>query len=73
MLPTHDVACPECGKFVYTALSLEDVVPADAPSGPKILFDKDGPFLTCPHCRARIAMTQVQTRGGPAFRIAPKQ
>lgn len=32
MLPTHDVDCPNCGKFVYTALSLEDVIPADAPT-----------------------------------------
>jgi len=30
MLPTHDVDCPNCGKFVYTALSRSDELDARA-------------------------------------------
>jgi DNA-directed RNA polymerase subunit RPC12/RpoP len=62
MLPTHDVHCPECGKFVYTALSLEDVVPADAATAPKVLSDERGDYLPCPHCGARIAMKKVHAK-----------
>jgi DNA-directed RNA polymerase subunit RPC12/RpoP len=70
MLPTHDVDCPSCGKFVYTALSLEDVIAADAPTNPRVLSDAHGDYLVCPHCRARIAMKRITTRGGTGFRIA---
>lgn len=68
MLPTHDVHCPKCGEFVYTALSLEDVVPADAPTAPKILHDAQGDYLPCPSCGTRIAMKRIRTKGGAAFR-----
>ena len=68
MLPTHDVHCPKCGKFVYTALSLEDVVPADAPTAPRVLHDADGDYLPCPSCGTRIAMKRLATKGGPAYR-----
>jgi DNA-directed RNA polymerase subunit RPC12/RpoP len=67
MLPTHDVDCPDCGKFVYTALSLEDVFPADAPGAPKVESDGDGDFLRCPHCNRRIAMRRITTRAGVVF------
>lgn len=70
MLPTHDVHCPKCGKFVYTALSLEDFVPADAPTAPRVLHDKDGDYLPCPSCGTRIAMQRIATKGGPGFRVA---
>jgi DNA-directed RNA polymerase subunit RPC12/RpoP len=70
MLPTHDVHCPECGNFVYTALSLDDVLPADAPTVPKVLHDERGDYLPCPHCRARIAMKQIRIAGKPSYRPA---
>jgi DNA-directed RNA polymerase subunit RPC12/RpoP len=73
MLPTHDVDCPECGKFVYTALSLEDVLTAESATTPKILSDAQGDYLRCPHCGARIAMKRVRTKGGIAFRISGRQ
>jgi hypothetical protein len=31
VLPVHDVDCPKCKQRVYTAISLEDVIPADGP------------------------------------------
>jgi DNA-directed RNA polymerase subunit RPC12/RpoP len=70
MLPTHDVDCPKCGKRLYTALSLEDVVAADAPTGPKVQSDADGDYLPCPHCAARIPMKRVTIRGRLGFRVA---
>jgi DNA-directed RNA polymerase subunit RPC12/RpoP len=70
MLPTHDVDCPACGKFVYTALSLEDVMAADAPTSPKVETDARGDYITCPHCRARIPMKRITTDAGPGFRVA---
>jgi phage FluMu protein Com len=72
MLPTHDVDCPNCGKFLYTALSLEDVLAADAQTSPKVLADAHGEYLRCPHCSARVAMTRVTTEAGAGFRIAGK-
>ena len=70
MLPTHDVDCPSCGKFLYTALSLEDFFPADAPTSPRVLTDHDGDYLRCEHCGARVAMKRVATDAGAGFRIA---
>lgn len=70
MLPTHDVDCPKCGKFVYTALSLEDVLAADAPTAPKVQTDAMGPYLRCPHCAARISMKRISTSAGVGFRVA---
>jgi DNA-directed RNA polymerase subunit RPC12/RpoP len=70
MLPTHDVDCPACGKFLYTALSLEDFFPADAPTMPRVLTDGQGDYLPCPHCGARVEMKRVITSAGPGFRIA---
>jgi DNA-directed RNA polymerase subunit RPC12/RpoP len=72
MLPTHDVDCPYCGKFLYSALSLENVVDADAPTSPKVETDVGGNYLRCPHCRARVAMTFVEVRGRPGFRLADR-
>jgi hypothetical protein len=69
MLPTHDVDCPACGRFLYTALSLEDVVTADAPTGPRIDSDERGKYIRCPHCAARVAMKPVATAAGTGFRI----
>lgn len=70
MLPTHDVDCPKCGKFVYTALSLEDVVAAAAPTAPKIETDARRPYLRCPHCGVRIPMKRITTRAGAGYRVA---
>ncbi|MGQ0652344.1 MAG: hypothetical protein ACT4P4_08780 [Betaproteobacteria bacterium] len=70
MLPTHDVDCPKCGKFVYTALSLEDVIAADAPTSPTIHSDARGDYLPCPHCGARIPMKRITTTRGVGFRVA---
>ena len=52
------------------ALSLEDVIPAQAPTVPRVLHDANGDYLTCPSCGARIAMKRVETKGGTGFRIA---
>jgi endogenous inhibitor of DNA gyrase (YacG/DUF329 family) len=68
MLPTHDVDCPECGKFVYTALSLEDVIPADAATAPKVLSDARGDYLPCPHCGTRIAMKRIRIADRDSFK-----
>ena len=70
MLPTHDVDCPRCGQRVYTALSLEDVIPADAPTVPAVRTDASGDYLDCPHCDARIPMKRITVRGRVGFRIA---
>ena len=70
VLPVHDVDCPKCGQRVYTAISLEDVIPADAPTTPKVSSDARGYYLRCPHCRARIQMNRVDTPGGTGFRVA---
>jgi DNA-directed RNA polymerase subunit RPC12/RpoP len=70
MLPTHDVDCPECGGFLYTALSLEDVLAADAPTSPKVEADARGDYLRCRHCGARVAMKRITTTGGVGFRVA---
>lgn len=72
MLPTHDVDCPACGKFLYTALSLEDVLAADAPTAPKVRTDARGDYLHCQHCGARIAMKRISTNAGVGFRVADK-
>ena len=69
VLPTHDVDCPECGKFLYTALSLEDLFPADAATSPRVLTDAQGDYLPCPHCKARVAMQRVLTNAGAVYRI----
>ena len=68
MLPTHDVDCPECGKFVYTALSLDDVLPADGATTPKVLTDARGDYLPCPHCGARIAMQRIRIADRDSFK-----
>lgn len=70
MLPTHDVDCPACGKFLYTALSLEDVLAADTLMSPKVESDADGDYLRCKHCGARVAMKRITTSAGAGFRIA---
>jgi DNA-directed RNA polymerase subunit RPC12/RpoP len=70
MLPTHDVDCPKCGKFLYTALSLEDVVAADAPTSPRVQSDAGGDYLRCPHCGMRIPMKRITTNAGVGFRVA---
>ena len=70
MLPVHDVDCPKCGQRVYTAISLEDVIPADAPTVPRVESDARGDYLRCPSCRTRIAMKRVETPGGSGFRVA---
>jgi len=71
MLPTHDVDCPYCGKFLYTALSLENVVDADAPTSPRLESDERGNFVRCAHCQARVPMKPVVTIGGRrGFRLA---
>lgn len=72
MLPTHDVDCPACGKFLYTALSLEDVLAADAPTAPNVQTDAHGDYLRCQNCGARIAMKRITTRTGVGFRVADK-
>jgi hypothetical protein len=55
---------------VYTAISLEDVVPADAPTAPKVASDACGYYLRCPHCQARIEMKRIESPGGIGFRVA---
>jgi hypothetical protein len=55
---------------VYTAISLEDVVPADAPTAPKVVSDAHGYYLRCPHCQARIEMKRIEGPGGIGFRVA---
>jgi DNA-directed RNA polymerase subunit RPC12/RpoP len=72
LLPTHDVDCPSCGQRVYTALSLEDVIPAEAPTAPRVLHDAQGDYLVCPSCKTRIAMQRVSTKGGVGFRVSTK-
>lgn len=70
MLPTHDVDCPRCGRFLYTALSLEDVLPGDSATSPKVMSDARGDYLLCPHCGLRVAMKRITTNAGVGFRVA---
>lgn len=72
MLPTHDVHCPNCDKFVYTALTLEDSFPDDAPASPKIESDAQGDFLRCPHCGRRISLLRATTSAGVTHRPTPE-
>ena len=69
--PPVVVDCPYCGKFLYTALSLENVVDADAPTSPRLESDERGNFVRCAHCQARVPMKPVVTIGGRrGFRLA---
>jgi DNA-directed RNA polymerase subunit RPC12/RpoP len=70
MLPTHDVDCPACGALLYTALSLEDVLAADAPTAPKVEADAQGNYLRCRNCSARVPMKRITTSAGVGFRVA---
>jgi DNA-directed RNA polymerase subunit RPC12/RpoP len=70
MLPTHDVHCPSCDKFLYSALSLEDVLDAESATAPRVEEDGEGNYLRCPHCRARVAMQPVVSAGRRGFRLA---
>jgi DNA-directed RNA polymerase subunit RPC12/RpoP len=71
VLPTHDVDCPGCGKFVYTALTLDDAFPAEAPTSPKVQSDAQGDYLPCPHCGYRMPMKRITTDEGVVFRTKP--
>lgn len=73
MLPTHDVDCPACGGYLYTALSLEDVLAADAPTSPKVESDAQGDYLRCRGCGARVEMKRITARGRVGFRVADRQ
>ena len=42
----------------------------DAPTAPKIEADQSGHFVRCQHCRARLAMKPVSTRGRTAYRLS---
>ena len=71
MLPTHDVHCPHCDKFLYSALSLEDVLDAQAPTAPRVEHDTQGDYLRCPHCQGRVEMKPVAGAGGRrGYRLA---
>ena len=72
MLPTHDVDCPKCGRRLYTALSLEDVVAAGSPASPRVMTDGKGDYLNCPHCGERVPMKRVRTGAGEGYRVADK-
>jgi DNA-directed RNA polymerase subunit RPC12/RpoP len=68
MLPTHDVPCPQCGKPLYSATSLEDAVSEATPESPKIERDGSGFFLRCPSCGSRIAMERLERGERAAWR-----
>jgi DNA-directed RNA polymerase subunit RPC12/RpoP len=70
MLPTHDVDCRYCGEFVFTSLSVDDELPAEGPTFPKVRSDKEGDYLLCPHCGHRMAMRRITTDKGVVFRTA---
>ena len=70
MLPTHQVDCPSCGGVLYTALSLEDVLPANGPTSPRVEADAHGDYLRCRSYDARVPMKRITTGGGVGFRVA---
>ena len=70
MLPTHHVPCPNCGKALYWAVSLDDGVDAGAVEAPKIEHDAQGDYMKCPHCARRIAMTRMTVGRAEAWRPA---
>jgi len=59
-----------CGGVLYTALSLEDVIAADAPTSPKVEADARGDYLRCRNCGARVPMKRITTSAGVGFRVA---
>ena len=68
MLPTHDVPCPQCGKPLYSATSLEDAVIVATPESPKVENDGGGYHLRCPSCGGRVAMERLERGGRAAWR-----
>lgn len=70
MLPTHRVPCPHCAGVLYVALSLDDGINPATPESPKIESDSAGFYMTCPHCRKRVAMERISAEGREAFRLA---
>lgn len=70
MLPTHDVPCPNCGKALYSSVSLEDGVDAGAVESPKVEHDGQGHYMKCPHCGSRVPMARLKLGNAEAWRPA---
>ena len=70
MLPTHEVPCPNCGKVLYSAVSLDDGVDAGAVESPKVEHDAQGDYMKCPHCARRIPMARMAVGNAEAWRPA---
>ena len=70
MLPTHDVPCPQCGRALYSAVSLEDGIDAGAVESPKVEHDADGYFMRGPHCARRVPMARLRAGNAEAWKPA---
>lgn len=70
MLPTHDAPCPQCGKALYFAVSLENGVDSGAAESPKVERDARGYYMNCPHCGKRVAMELLTAGNAEAWKPA---
>jgi len=68
------VECPCCKKALYRFIVKEHGVVGTLKGDPKIDQDNRGHFMTCAHCRKRVAFDVVP--GGPfgtSFLLSPEQ
>jgi hypothetical protein len=70
MLPTHDVPCPNCGRALYSSVSLDDGVDAGAVGSPKVEHDMQGDYMKCPHCAKRVPMARMAAGNAEAWKPA---
>ena len=69
------VLCPCCKEVLYRlSLQESDGIWVKTTDRPPIHNDKEGNFITCPHCSKRIAMAPVTgDLSGGVFEIAQDQ
>jgi len=74
-MPTvEDVPCPCCNKVLYRAVKHENGLTTRQDTTQPLGNDVNGDFMTCPHCRKRIALENWIGPGGLAsLRVSQDQ
>ena len=69
------VECPCCKKELFrkVLVSVNPDVWGRTVNSPAIKDDAKGDFMTCPHCKRRIAFFRDSGPVGVAFRLSPDQ
>jgi hypothetical protein len=60
--------CPTCSRLLYT-VSRDEGATQWVQSGARLREDKDGHFVTCPHCRRRVGLRQSLALPGWGFEV----